>query len=111
MAAGATSFPEVMDRNHHVVLDYYSDFAERAIRYYFDFMDAYEFQKASGASADELRKMIGAIDGAMILFDARFTVDDPEEQAKVDALGNVRKPADWAKLRVMIDAEIGGAQR
>ena len=107
MAAGATSFPEVMDRNHHVVLDYYSDFAERAIRYYFDFMDAYGFQKASGASADELRKMIGAIDGAMILFDARFTVDDPEEQAKVDALGNVRKPADWAKLRAMIDAEIG----
>ena len=111
MAAGATSIAEVKDRNHHVVLDYYSDFAERAIHYYFDFMDAYEFQKASGASADELQKMIDVIDNAMILFDLRFTVDDPEEQAKVDALGNVRKPADWARLRAMIDAEMGGAQR
>ncbi len=107
MASGSVSIEEIKDRNHHVALGYYSDFAERVIHYYFDFMDAYEFQKANGATADDLREIISIINDAMVLFDSRFTVDDPVEQAEIDAMGNVRKPADWARLRAMIDAEMG----
>lgn len=110
LAAGTVTFEEIKGRNHQVMLDYFSDFSERIIHYMFDLLDAYGFQKSSGASPDELREMIGVINDGMALFDCRLTADDPAEQAAIDALGNVRKPADWPRLRAMIDAEMDGAK-
>ncbi len=106
-AAGTVTVEEIQVRNHQVMLDFLSDFSERVIHYMFDLLDAYGFQKASGASPDELREMIGAINDGMELFDCRLTADDPAEQAEIDALGSVKKPADWPRLRALVDAEMG----
>lgn len=106
MTARDVSHEELMRWNSQVIIDYLSDFSERVIHYVFELVDAYAFQKANGASQDELQKMIGIVNDAMELFDIRFTDRDPSVQAVIDALGNVRRPGDWSRLRAMIDAEM-----
>lgn len=93
--------------NAHTV-EFFSDFANRTTGYAFDLLEAYRFQKDQGATEDDLQRMIDAIGEFMTLYEANLTGSDSDDQAEIDALGNIRKPDDYEKLRDLIEAEKPG---
>lgn len=101
---------EIPSINAHAI-EFFSDFANRTTGYAFDLLEAYRFQKEQGASEEDLQRMIDAIGKFMTLYEMILSGSDSDDQAEIDALGNIRKPDGYEELRNLIEAECPGYKK
>lgn len=108
ISKGEVSNTDDLPSGSEHTIEFFSDFANRTTYYVYELLDAYGYQKEHGVSPQDAQRMIESIGEFMTLYEANLSDDDPKEQAKIDKLGNIRKPDDYEKLRDLIEKEYPG---